>query len=118
MRGSVPTEFECMKCGNCCTIAGSVTISESDLRRASLYLGISPERFAAQYTDVNASRSGLVLKDQRDGCCVFLQPDRTCLINPAKPRQCAGFPKEWNYNGWTKVCSYNYTAQRKETGDL
>lgn len=104
----VPSDFKCLRCGNCCTISGSVGVSATEVDRAAAYLGTSVEGFTERYTELSENRIGLKLKDQGDGSCIFLKPDRTCEINPVKPAQCRSFPWEWNYRDWTKVCSFHY----------
>ena len=104
----VPADFKCRRCGNCCTINGSVAVKESEIERMANHLGVSVHEFTAQFTELNNTRMGLRLKDHKDGSCIMLAEDRSCRINPVKPRQCSGFPHDWNYKEWTKVCSFNY----------
>ncbi len=107
----VPTDFECVRCGNCCTIKGAVTVSQTEIERMAGHLGISARDFADCYTELKPSRAGLKLKDHEDGSCIFLNRDRSCRVNPVKPDQCSGFPHDWNYEEWTKVCAFNYRAR-------
>jgi len=101
-------DFKCLRCGNCCTITGSVNLKRSETALIAGHLGMALEMFTEMYTELNANRIGLRLKDNTDGSCIFLGRDRLCQIEEVKPKQCCGFPKEWNYAEWKKVCSANY----------
>lgn len=105
---SVPSNFECRKCGNCCTINGSVCLDDKDIETMAAYLNMSVFEFTSTFTELADNRRGLRLKDHRDGSCIFLANDRSCRVHSVKPRQCRGFPHDWNYVEWTKVCSFNY----------
>jgi Fe-S-cluster containining protein len=101
-------DFKCMRCGNCCTINGSVGLTQIEVDSAAAYLKLGVEDFTDQYTELTANRMGLMLKDHDDGSCIFLGDNRLCEIEEVKPKQCRGFPVEWNYDEWKKVCSANY----------
>ena len=102
------SHFRCMRCGNCCTIAGAVNLKSSEIVAIAAHLDLSIDDFTSQYAELAANRMGLRLKDHEDGSCIFLGTDRLCLIERVKPKQCSGFPLEWNYAEWKKVCSANY----------
>ncbi|MBI5386201.1 MAG: YkgJ family cysteine cluster protein [Verrucomicrobia bacterium] len=99
----MPIHFECQRCGACCRIEGQVRLTDVDLMRLSVLLGLSEPDFIQQYTELAADRRGLVLKDQPDGACVFLKGS-DCRVNPMKPQQCAEFPQAWNNPGWERLC--------------
>lgn len=103
-------DFACLKCGNCCTIKGTVRLADGEADAIAVHLGVSVEVCVRDYTELSSDRHALILKDSNDGSCIFLQPDRLCRIDRVKPKQCLGFPSNWNYEGWKKVCSANYAA--------
>lgn len=104
-------KFKCLKCGNCCTIEGSVRLRSGEENLIAAHLRISVHELVQKYTDITPDRGALQLKDSEDGSCIFLGADRRCIINDAKPKQCGSFPFQWNYSGWKKVCSTNYPGQ-------
>jgi hypothetical protein len=67
------------------------------------FLNLSEHDFIQEYTVLRPSRSGLALKPTPGGECLFLK-DRDCMLQTVKPRQCKGFPNEWNFPGWREVC--------------
>jgi uncharacterized protein len=68
------------------------------------YLRMEEAEFIGEFTDLHPNRQGLVLKNQPDGACVFLEGKNVCRIQEAKPFQCQGFPNRWNFPGWREVC--------------
>jgi Fe-S-cluster containining protein len=82
--------FECQAgCTNCCRAKGFVYITESDLDRASKYLGVTRDDFEQRY--VFRTRHLLRLRKPRNSQCYFLR-DYGCSIHAAKPTQCRLFP--------------------------
>lgn len=96
--------FQCQRCTNCCRWPGEVVLSDEDIDRIAAFLGMSVYDFVARHTHLRANRSGLTLMEKDGGTvCEFLD-GMDCRINPVKPAQCAGFPNQWNFKGWRKVC--------------
>jgi Fe-S-cluster containining protein len=65
---------------------------------------MAEEDFIETYTDLHPRRSGLVLKSQPDGACIFLEGVNHCLIEDGKPQQCRDFPNRWSFPGWRDIC--------------
>ena len=84
--------FACQTgCTKCCTRRGSVYLTESDLRRAAEYLGMTAEAFEAQYV-VRFRRVLRLRKPPRgENNCRFLTSEG-CSIHPVKPTQCRTYP--------------------------
>lgn len=99
-----PAPFDCWQCGACCRRPGSVRLTEADTGAAAAHLGLSPEAFAARYTELRPDRRGLILRERADGACILLSPEGDCAIHAAKPQQCRDFPLGWNYPGWEGHC--------------
>lgn len=59
--------------------------------------------FIDDYTRLRMNRNGLSLIEKENHECIMLDGN-ACRINPVKPRQCRGFPNQWNFPGWQKVC--------------
>jgi Fe-S-cluster containining protein len=98
--------FECQAgCVTCCQQKGFVYLTEDDIVRAALFLGMSAVDFERKfvYRTTNLRR----LRTPRNAQCGFLRSDG-CSIHPAKPTQCRIFPfwpelvedrKEWEKTG-------------------
>jgi uncharacterized protein len=78
-------------------------LTNEDITRIAGYLKQSEFGFIQTYTQLGPHRDGLALQDREDGSCVFLDGP-SCVIHPVKPAQCAGFPNEWRFPGWRKLC--------------
>ena len=95
--------FTCQRgCVNCCNMEGFVYLTESDLRRAAAFTGLSARAFESKYVYRTAHQ--LRFRKPRDKQCPFLL-GHGCSIHPAKPTQCRTFPfwpellqrkAEWN----------------------
>ncbi len=96
--------YQCQRCGNCCRWPGSVRLTPEDIEAMAKYLRMGEAEFIGEFTDLHPNRQGLVLKNQPDGACVFLEGKNVCRIQDAKPFQCQGFPNRWNFPGWRDVC--------------
>lgn len=100
------TRYLCQRCGNCCRWPGDVRITDEEVAGIAAHLGLSEAEFTAQYTRLNANRTGLSIIDRPGGAgeCVFLEGLNVCRIQAVKPVQCRGFPNEWRFPGWRDVC--------------
>ena len=96
--------FQCQRCGNCCRWPGEVPVNEEEIRAISVFLGMPEVDFIGQFTALRRNRAGLTLIDKPDGACIFLEGEDHCAINEVKPKQCRGFPNDWNFPGWREVC--------------
>jgi Fe-S-cluster containining protein len=88
-------EFPCFCCGICCS-KFQPRLSLSEARILAHNLGISWERFLAEYIDPHWPGSRSYLLCQIDGACIFLRTGESkkpklCLIHDFKPTCCA----EW-----------------------
>ncbi len=82
--------FECQRgCSNCCDQHGFVYLTESDLKRAAKFVGMSARAFEGKY--VYRTAHSLRFRKPRDRQCPFLE-GHACSIHPAKPTQCRTFP--------------------------
>ena len=83
--------FTCTQCGQCCTgSAGSVWVSQADIKRLAAFLDIPPGRFVRRYTRmVNGER--ILIDNAPSTDCVFLR-DRTCTVYEGRPTQCRTYP--------------------------
>lgn len=100
-------EFTCHRCGNCCRGDGFVDMTESDIARAALALGMSEGDFIRDFC--KAGGDGYILKDQEDEerSCIFLTDEEGlsgCRIHAAKPEQCASFPFGWRPRNVMQFC--------------
>jgi uncharacterized protein len=98
--------FQCQPgCVTCCQQKGFVYLTENDIVRAAMFLGMPAIDFERKFVYRTAHLRRL--RTPRDAQCGFLRPDG-CSIHPAKPTQCRIFPfwpelvddrKEWDKTG-------------------
>jgi len=91
-------QFECLRCGGCCLIAGCVRVSESESAQIAAYLGIPVAEFHERCTTTRITVVGetVILRDHPGTTrCIFLDEQNLCVIHPVKPSQCRRFPVEW-----------------------
>lgn len=82
--------FACQPgCTNCCRETGYVYLTETDLKRAAVFVRLSRRTFEKKY--VYRTRHLLRLRKPRGSQCPFLR-EQGCSIHPAKPSQCRIFP--------------------------
>lgn len=86
--------FECQRCGNCCTCSGYVFIFQKDidliLKKTNYTKEDLEKRFLSKMDDY------LVLRDQANGACIFWDDTiKGCKIYQARPTQCRTYPF-WN----------------------
>ena len=99
------SSFRCMRCGACCKWEGPVRVSEREIDRIAAYLGVELSRFIEKYTCLAPDRRSLSLLEKEDGSCLYYDDDnKSCLINPVKPKQCRDFPHRWNFPSWRLFC--------------
>ena len=84
----IEERIDCTACANCCRVA-TTRITERDVEKLSKTLGISQQRFLAEYTRED-SDEGLVLK-RNEGGCVFLEGN-LCAVYDSRPHTCSFFP--------------------------
>ena len=104
MTHETATAFHCRRCGNCCRWPGDVRVDAGEIVRMAALLGLTPESFIERHTRLTHDRTGLTLTENAEGACRFLQPDNSCALQAAKPRQCTGFPAEWRAPGYEHLC--------------
>jgi Fe-S-cluster containining protein len=87
--------FKCNGCGDCCRWSGSVLLTESDIEKLAIHLGLAEADFIERHTRLAPNRIQLALLDQADGSCSFLEGDR-CGVYAVRPEQCRTFPFAWS----------------------
>ena len=96
--------YLCQRCGNCCRWPGFVRLDDQEVNAIATFLQLTPAEFIEQHTELLPSRSGLMLKSNPDGSCIFLEGVNTCTIQAVKPQQCRDFPNKWRFDGWREKC--------------
>lgn len=86
--------FKCQQCGACCRWSGHVLLTDADITRFAVALGLSEADFIDRYTMLAANRRQLSLTENADGSCIFLE-ENGCLYYDARPEQCRSFPYRW-----------------------
>ncbi len=83
--------FDCTRCGACCVGEGLVEVSDVEIQRLSLDLGISEDAFRERYTRrLRGGHIGLV--DRSGGNCAFYDGDGGCVVYRSRPDQCRSYP--------------------------
>jgi uncharacterized protein len=101
--------FACQPgCTKCCEQRGWVWLSENDVSKAALFLGLEQSDFEARYVVRTPHR--IRLRKPPDKQCHFLDEGAGCRIHPAKPTQCRLFPF-WpelvgNRDAWAATGTY------------
>jgi len=86
----VDVRFNCQPgCTNCCDMEGFVYLTEDDLKRAAIFVGMPAKAFEKKY--VYRTRHQMRFRKPPEKQCAFLG-ERGCSIHPAKPTQCRTFP--------------------------
>ncbi len=103
--------FACQRCGACCRVPGYVRVSEADVEALAGALGMSVEAFIEGYTVLSPSRTGLVLKGEPEGACMFLTEENLCRVHEARPQQCRDYPERWRSEDIEAVCLARRSVQ-------
>jgi hypothetical protein len=80
-----------------------VRVNEDEISRLAAFLQLIERDFIERHTRLRHDRRGLVLQEQSDGACAFLDGNQ-CIIQPVKPQQCRDFPNLWTYPGSETYC--------------
>ena len=108
--------FHCTGCGKCCKTRGDVIVSPNEVKKAANYLNITVTQFKDLYGEYEqhdsssqskdlCSSSWIILKNNNEGACIFLDENNMCSIYEARPLQCSTYPflprimessKSWN----------------------
>jgi Fe-S-cluster containining protein len=95
--------YTCQRCTACCRWPGLVKVGDGEIAAMAQLLDVTEYNFVQRYTRLRPNRDGLSLIEKENGECVFLE-GRDCVVQAAKPIQCAGFPNTWNFPGWREAC--------------
>lgn len=83
--------FACQRCGHCCTGSGTVRVSDAEIERLAVRVGVGDAEFRAAYT--RTLRDGDVsLRETRAKDCVFFDRESGCRVYSDRPRQCRSWP--------------------------
>lgn len=78
-------------------------IDAGEVQAIARFLALDENTFIQRFTRLRTDRRGLSLIEKENHECIMLDGD-DCRIQPVKPAQCRGFPNEWNFPGWEKIC--------------
>ena len=97
------TWYQCDRCTVCCKWPGDVKLEDDEIQAIADYLEMDFYDFVRDHTRLRTNRAGLSLLEKENDECAWLEGDH-CTLQEVKPRQCMGFPNQWNFKGWKKVC--------------
>lgn len=97
------TWYQCDRCTACCKWPGDVKVEDDEIGAIASFLGIEFYDFVKDHTRLRTNRGGLSLLEKENDECAWLDGD-SCRLQNVKPRQCRGFPNQWNFTGWQKEC--------------
>lgn len=80
--------YDCSKCRNCCKMYKG-SIPAEDIDRDAKCLGMTPEKFIADYLE--KEEHGINYQTKRKPCD-FLQEDGSCKLGDCKPDSCKKYP--------------------------
>ncbi len=83
--------FACTRCGNCCTGAGVVRVSEAEIEALADHLALADAEFRALYLR-RLRRGEVALREKANRDCVFYDRRKGCTVYPHRPRQCRTWP--------------------------
>ncbi|SRR6266851_2993608 len=84
-------QFQCTRCGNCCTGApGFVWVNEKEIAAIAKFRAEGIEQTRETYT--RQDNYGQSLKEKANGDCIFYDRQEGCTIYPVRPRQCRTWP--------------------------
>jgi Fe-S-cluster containining protein len=94
----------CLRCGACCRVPGYVRLAPGEVVALAAHEGLTVSEFTLRYTRLTRDRAGLSLTEAEDGACIFLDPENSCRVQAAKPRQCEEFPQQWRFTDFETIC--------------
>lgn len=106
------TWYQCDRCTACCKWPGDVKVEDDEIQAIADYLEMDFYDFVRDHTRLRTNRAGLSLLEKENDECVWLEGDQ-CKLQEVKPRQCRGFPNQWNFKDWKKVCQSKPMPMKK-----
>jgi uncharacterized protein len=80
-----------------------VKLTTGEITALADFKELSEHDFIQQFTRLRDDRRGLVLNENPDGSCIFLEGN-DCTVQPVKPQQCRDFPNAWSFPGFEQLC--------------
>ena len=102
-------QFECTRCGNCCTGApGYVWLNDEEIAALAKRVSLSEADFLAKYVKRVGRRQSLI--EYPNGDCIFYDRAKGCTVYEDRPRQCRTWPF-WDSNlktveAWAETCDH------------
>jgi Fe-S-cluster containining protein len=81
------SQFDCLKCANCCKTIGPRLIAK-DIERLAKFLKVKSSEFQEKYVEIDEDND-FVFKEHP---CPFLLPDNYCTVYEARPKACREYP--------------------------
>lgn len=84
----VTEKIDCLECANCCKTSVT-TFENSDISKASKYLGVSKKAFIRKYLILDPQNDTFITMNTP---CPMLNADNTCKIYSVRPKVCDSYP--------------------------
>ena len=97
------TWYQCDRCTACCKWPGDVKVDDDEIQAIADFIGVDFYTFVKDYTRLRTNRAGLSLLEKENHECSWLEGN-VCKLQEVKPRQCKGFPNQWNFEDWRDFC--------------
>jgi Fe-S-cluster containining protein len=105
--------FECVKCGNCCSVPGEVFLTLEEGENIAKFLNVDFEDFRKK--SMKKVWRHYIFNMTYKGGCVFWK-DRRCSIYEARPEQCRTFPYwdelQASHENWKEIEGYCEGAKK------
>ncbi len=109
-------EFQCLKCGDCCTIPGEVSLTPEEGEKIARLLAMDLMEFKRKY--MKKVWRQYVFNMPYKGGCIFLR-DKKCTIYEARPEQCRTFPYwdelQASHENWKEIETFCQGAKKTKT---
>ena len=92
-----PRFYDCGNCPSYCCSYPRIEVTDEDLQRLALHLGLDPETARRRLTRAGKEAGQRVLRRHRDPLfgtvCRFLDREsRSCTVHEARPQVCRDYP--------------------------
>lgn len=92
MRAVLQAMFKCSGCGTCCRICKDIHVTDDDIKKMSMHLGISTRAFRKKYTRRHSKDDKKLSLRNKRACIFFDRLHKSCKIYDSRPAVCRQYP--------------------------